>query len=76
MSLGIMTREQFDGLMHVLAKGYPLGRVGEAIDIANVILFLASDKCSFVTGINFVSDGGSLYAPQGNAVDLNAIGKN
>ena len=43
-------------------KGYPLGRVGEPIDIANAILFLASDECSWVTGINLVSDGGRTNA--------------
>ncbi|CAG2115136.1 unnamed protein product [Medioppia subpectinata] len=42
---------------------YPVGRVGESIDIANAILFLASDEASFVTGINFASDGGVLHAP-------------
>ena len=40
------------------AKLYPLGRLGEPIDIVNAIMFLASDECSWVTGINLVSDGG------------------
>ena len=39
-------------------KAYPLGRVGQSIDIANAILFLASDECSWVTGMNFVVEHG------------------
>ena len=40
------------------AKDIPLGRVGEAEEVANVIAFLASDAASYVTGTSVNLDGG------------------
>ncbi len=37
---------------------HPVGRVGVPADIANMALFLASDKASFITGQDFHVDGG------------------
>ncbi len=36
----------------------PLGRAGEPLDIANCILYLASDESNYVTGAEFVVDAG------------------
>ncbi len=40
----------------------PIGRFGEAIEIARAALFLASDESSFVTGTEFLVDGGLTAA--------------
>ena len=43
----------------VWAKKSVLRRLGEPIDVARVALFLASDDAAFVTGIDFLVDGGA-----------------
>ena len=42
-----------------MAKDIPLGRVGQAEEVANVIAFLASEAASYVTGANLSVDGGN-----------------
>ena len=37
---------------------HPIGRLGEAVEIARAALFLASDDASFITGANLAVDGG------------------
>ena len=49
------TNTTFDGPD---ALQQPVGRVGKPEDIANMVLFLASDQASFITGENICIDGG------------------
>jgi 2-hydroxycyclohexanecarboxyl-CoA dehydrogenase len=45
-----------------IAKGIPLGRLGTPDDIANTVLFLASDRAGFITGQTISVDGGYTMA--------------
>ena len=40
------------------AKGIPLGRAGQAREIAALIRFLTSDEASYITGQSIIADGG------------------
>ena len=41
-----------------LEELHPLGRLGRAEEVADMILFLLSDESTFSTGSEFVCDGG------------------
>ncbi len=48
-----------EGLREEYAAVAPVNRIGTAVEVANCILFLASDEASFVTGTALVVDGGT-----------------
>jgi NAD(P)-dependent dehydrogenase (short-subunit alcohol dehydrogenase family) len=48
-----------DNFGEQLEQGLPLKRLGEPDDIANLAVFLASDRASWITGETFVIDGGA-----------------
>jgi len=46
-------------LKQAIADSIPLGRLGQPQDMANAVLFLLSDRASYITGTELVVDGGS-----------------
>lgn len=56
VDLGLATSR--DEAVALLESMTALGRVGHVDDVANMVLFLASDASSYVTGAEFVVDGG------------------
>ncbi|ANK79513.1 MAG: hypothetical protein TEF_00940 [Rhizobiales bacterium NRL2] len=50
--------EERDARIRQMHTRHPIGRLGQPLDIANAILFLASDLSDFMTGSEVVVDGG------------------
>ena len=48
-----------------IVRTIPLGRFGEADEVAKAVLYLASDDAPNITGAEIVVDGGATGAPQG-----------
>ena len=39
-------------------EAHPIGRIGEPEEVADLVAYLASDKAGFITGSDFIIDGG------------------
>ncbi len=50
---------EVEALYAEMARDIPLGRVGDAEEVANVVAFLASAAASYVTGTSVNLDGGT-----------------
>ena len=57
LTIGLRENEPINTALQAL---HPLGRLGEAVEVAQCALFLASDEASFVTGAALAVDGGYL----------------
>jgi len=53
-----LTSEQIAEVLPTFNAFHPLGRNGQVLDIAEAILFLASEKASWITGVILPVDGG------------------
>lgn len=65
---GQRSEEQLSGLEKYLASTVPMGRMGEAEEIAKAVLFLASDDSSYVQGVELFVDGGATASPLGGEI--------
>lgn len=52
------TFDSVPGAEEKFNNAYPTGHVGQAVDVANVCVFLASGQCDFLNGVNLPIDGG------------------
>jgi NAD(P)-dependent dehydrogenase (short-subunit alcohol dehydrogenase family) len=55
---GGMTEEEYAAFLEHSKTTHPLGRVGQAHEVAELIYFLASDRASWITGVTYSIDGG------------------
>jgi NAD(P)-dependent dehydrogenase (short-subunit alcohol dehydrogenase family) len=57
---GFIPKEQVDTLLQGFHSFHPIGRIGRAEEVAEVVAFLLSGKSSWVTGVAWDVDGGVM----------------
>ena len=55
---GGMSRENYEKFLEHSKTTHPIGRVGQPREIAELILYLASEKAAWITGATYSIDGG------------------
>src|ERR1700757_1136167 len=68
-----MSTDESAKLAKFFSSVIPLGRWGEAKDVANAVLFLASDDSSYVNAVELTVDGGATGAPFGAPIFQDAF---
>lgn len=59
----VFNEEDSESARRDFAGRIPLGRYAESVDVANLVLFLASDESPFITGAQYRVDGGMDATP-------------
>ena len=55
---GGMSEQEYAAFLEHSKSTHPLGRVGEAREVAELILYLASPRAAWITGATYAIDGG------------------
>jgi NAD(P)-dependent dehydrogenase (short-subunit alcohol dehydrogenase family) len=55
---GGMSQKEYKAFLERSKQTHPLGRVGQAYEVAELILYLASERASWITGATYSIDGG------------------
>jgi 3-oxoacyl-[acyl-carrier protein] reductase len=57
-----MTNQLSEKMKNAVIEQIPLGRIGQATDIAAIVCFLASEEAGYITGQTFTVDGGMVMS--------------
>lgn len=55
---GEVTEEEMKNVEEIFLSGTPLGRLGKLAEVADLVVFLCSDRASYISGATILIDGG------------------